>query len=484
MMIKGRKYRDELRPRQGLLRTKEFLMKDLYTFDVSPKAAVESYAEVTDAYEAFFDDLQLPYAVAKADSGNMGGNMSHEYHFLTSQGEDDVVSCNKCGYCANEEVAEKDTQTLATPAVMNDRGDLGIWIGVTKDKATLVMVFFPKVTEISDELNSPEAVNPRSVAKLVPQLDLSIENATQTWATANPDNSTNPRSILHIYDLRISSQHRAKLRPTDKDSWIPSDLRVMYSQADSVQEVAALDTQGAAIDLMRIKDGDHCRYCSGGSLRIERGIEVGHTFHLGTRYSEPLNAVTSTPTQNAQHLQMGCHGIGLSRLVGAVATVASGSYGLKWPRAIAPFDIVIITPKNSHELEDDIGWLYDALTQYNINQGDHLDRSSEVDIPHNETAVVKYPNKLSPNDSVPGESCIDPVVDDRQKDIGWKLKDAQLIGYPVSVLLGKAWSRERLAEVRCPTLGSNDLIPAEDLVKHVAERLLAYMKNANSWRFT
>ncbi|KAF2234898.1 prolyl-tRNA synthetase [Viridothelium virens] len=413
----GRKYRDELRPRQGLLRTKEFLMKDLYTFDVTQEEAKKSYEDVTKAYGAFFKDLQVPYTVAAADSGNMGGNLSHEYHFLTPRGEDNVVSCTHCTYTANEEVAERDPQGLSVSTTLSIQ-DLGIWPTISKDRRTLVLVFFPKSSEKAREESSPDSINPRSVEKLVPNIDLSIEDPVQSWTTVNSNRPTEPQSILHIYDTRLSADITARLR--------------LYSRTVSVDEMVARGSQGISIDLVKIKEGDACPHCSEGTLQIQRGIEVGHTFYLGTRYSEPLDAIVSTPTQSAISMQMGCHGIGISRLIGAVAAASSNSIGLRWPRAIAPFDVVIIVPMDGLGIQEDITWCYDALRTCNIKSR---------------------------------KPYIDPVIDDRKKHFGWKLKDADLIGYPVSILLGKAWSSDRLAEVKCPALESNDLVAAEDLVE-------------------
>ena len=450
-------------------------MKDLYTFDITPEAAFRSYGEVTEAYRAFFDDLQLPYSVATADSGTMGGNMSHEYHFLTSQGEDNIVHCTRCDYTANEEVAERDAQIALMPRVVSDQADLGTWTGITKDKRTLIIVFFPKNTNKFNALASEEDVNPRPLVKLVPEIDLSIENPLQTWTADKSDSSDISRDILHVYDARLSSEGKARLKVTNERAWIPSDLRNVYSQAASVQEMTACDSQRTPIDLMRIKDGDPCRHCTEGRLQIRRGIEVGHTFHLGTRYSEPLNLEVSTPTQNAIHLQMGCHGIGISRLIGAVAAVMSDSRGLRWPRAIAPFDVVIIAPGNGANIEHDIKWCYDVLKDYNIKQGGNTDPRLK-DESHNYEDTVDLSGDERSLKASGEELYVDPVIDDRQKEIGWKLKDADLIGYPVVVLLGKAWTKKRLAEIKCPVLGSDDLVPAEAIGERVAERLSAYSK--------
>ncbi|KAI9691929.1 MAG: hypothetical protein M1822_008002 [Bathelium mastoideum] len=491
-MFQGRKYRDELRPRQGLLRTKEFLMKDLYTFDTTREAAMTAYQDVSAAYRAFFTDLQLPYVVASADSGNMGGDVSHEYHFLTPHGEDNVVSCTHCDYVANEEVAQKGPLRLSTPAIVSDGKDLSTWTGITKDRKTLVVVYFPRssdksqLPDLTAATESTEAVNPRSVGKLVPQIDLSIEEAVTTWSKeakskeAKSKEATNdgdsPSGILHIYDARLSSDTKARLRPGDEESWIPSDLKAVYSKTAKIREIVALDSTGRAVDLTRIQNGDRCHHCSEPALRIQRGIEVGHTFHLGTRYSEPLRVAVSRPKNTTAQLQMGCHGIGLSRLIGAVSAVTSTSQGLRWPRAIAPFDVAIIVSGNGSAIREDIERCYDLLSSYNISQHrrDVLQTEDHSSDGKDAGALSNAGPFLA--ELVPGGNFIDPVIDDREKDTGWKLKDADLIGYPIVVILGKSWSKSKLAEVKCPALGSNDLVPLEALAGYIAERLINYTK--------
>lgn len=337
----SRKYRDELRPRSGLLRAKEFLMKDLYTFDVTPEAAMETYETVREAYDAFFQELGVPYLVAKADSGDMGGNLSHEYHLPSPAGEDTVWSCSKCSYIANDEVAEKRSA--------------------------------PK---------SPKA-------------------------TTECDSSTSKESI---------------------------------------------------------HDGDPCPQCSTGTLQSRRCIELGHTFHLGTRYSAPLNAgvtqSTDSKTESYAPLQMGCHGIGISRLIGALATSIPPPQSPKpsiqsaktedecsWPVSIAPFTIAVLrAPKIPNEDAERV-----------IQHISHAPPSPGFeDVAH----------------------LIDIVLDDRGRDLGWQLKDSDLIGYPIVVVLGNTWMNKNSqrgdmaaekdkVEVQCRRLGSKAVVTVGNLREHV-----------------
>lgn len=283
-----------MRPRQGLLRGREFLMKDLYTFDLTPEAAIETYQQVAGAYKGFFSDMKLPVHVAEASSGDMGGNYSHEYHLGNPTGEDTVAHCNSCGYTANDEVA---------------------------------------VSRKSD--NQPQ---------------------------------------------------------------------------DSSPVVA----------------GDGCPRCETGTLDVSKAIELGHTFYLGTRYSEPLEALYS-PKDSTKRIpiQMGCYGIGVSRIFAAVAEHKADGKGLTWPRAVAPFEAVVIPTSGVDEAALNF---YDGLAGSGVH-------GAQFDI----------------------------ALDDRNKPFGWKMQDADVIGYPVTIILGKAWRENRTCEIQCRSLSLKENVAADDV---------------------
>ncbi|KAI9694312.1 MAG: hypothetical protein M1820_009036 [Bogoriella megaspora] len=461
----GRKYRDELRPRQGLLRTKEFLMKDLYTFDSTPQAAVQTYEEVRQAYGNFFTDLQVPHVVAEADSGNMGGNKSHEYHFITANGEDNIVSCTNCGYTANEEIAEKVGEF--PPRVVDESDDLKYWIGISSDRRTLYGVFYIatgskecKTSEITR--NAAHPLNLRALSQIIPELDLSVENAEKLWRKNNSYEEDNGDSICYVYDARLGPKLKEMLRSPKKHFKENPLPKVLLSKGAKKREVSAITPSGQPVDLIGIQDGDRCQRCSHDTLTVRRGIEIGHTFYLGTRYSKPLDVTVTLPAptnategQNTvssmtAELEMGCHGIGISRLIGAVAATLSDDVGLRWPRAIAPFDVVIMSGKemDSHDTDR----IYELLGQCDL------------------TALTTAGARIL------GSERLDLVIDDRPRNFGWKLKDAEMIGYPIIVLLGRAWVTERKAEVHCPRIGFKEFVLESDLVKVVAETLQEYMR--------
>lgn len=379
----GRKYRDERRPRQGLLRAKEFMMKDLYTFDSTVEAGLETYKSVRQAYKNLFDELKLPYLVADADSGNMGGKLSHEYHFVSPKGEDNVWSCNSCEYVVNEELVEKKTATTSP----SDSSPLQ-FTGISVDRKTAIEISVPRPASLApdatpswDQISS--FTNPHALKKAVPdsiELDTGIEAST-----------------LHSLLAKTTST----ISITDR-SLMPSP-------------------SPTALDLTITKEGDACPRCDNGKLGVQKAIEVGHTFHLGTRYSEPLNAYVSVPSESKDTkwapMQMGCHGIGVSRLIAAIASLLSDSKGLQWPRVVAPFEVAILSTPQTNAAE--------AVEVYDTIAGEANRRDG-----------------------------VDAVLDDRPiKSLGWKLKDADLIGYPVVVVMGRGWKERAEVEVQCRRLG-------------------------------
>ncbi|KAH7085710.1 prolyl-tRNA synthetase-like protein [Paraphoma chrysanthemicola] len=392
----GRKYRDERRPRQGLLRAKEFMMKDLYTFDSTPEAALETYAAVRQAYNNLFDELRLPYLVADADSGNMGGKLSHEYHFVSPKGEDNVWSCDSCTYVANEELVEKKTLNLSADA------ETVSFPGISTDRKTAYTITIPKPTTWS-------------------------KTDTNDWETAT--------KYLNLHALKKALPEGCEI-----DTGIASHtLSSLISKATNHHTItdrtlSPSPTSTSSHDLTSMTQNSPCPRCSSGHITSHRAIEIGHTFHLGTRYSTPLNANIALPDAKTHApMEMGCHGIGVSRLIGAIASLLADEKGLNWPRCIAPWDVVVLTPP---------GHVHDAETVYDV-----LRRAGDVG---------------------GGDGGVDVVLDDRVgKSLGWKFKDADLIGYPVVVVLGREWEKERKVEIQCRRLGIKTSVEFEGIRKEV-----------------
>ncbi|KAJ5689882.1 hypothetical protein N7462_004274 [Penicillium macrosclerotiorum] len=430
------------RPRQGLFRGREFIMKDLYTFDYSVNEALKTYSAVKHAYTQLFDELKIPYLVAAADSGNMGGTLSHEFHFISNKGEDRVVSCSNCDHVYNEELADGKTHSFAetsdqgsVPGFQTDDAHVGggstvsngMWMAISHDGSTLLRGWYPKFSmqngssEPAERHINSHAVKAVATAAGV-DLDLSVENPLEKWAShvKARDSSEKPR-VLDLYDSEVRVYQRPPL----------SDLLQEVGCTAADIEYSMLDRfpgTSNKLSLVRVHDGDHCSHCAKGLLTSHLAVELGHTFHLGTRYSEPLNAMVSVNSavldgtaesgnksakEQIVPMQMGCHGIGVSRMIAAVVNRLADSKGLNWPRAIAPFEVVIVPGKGLDSVAEQV---YDGLTSG-------------------------------------ASGPIDTLLDDRDKGMGWKLGDADLIGYPVIVVVGNGWKKNQTLEVQCRRLG-------------------------------
>ncbi|KAJ5587632.1 uncharacterized protein N7459_003397 [Penicillium hispanicum] len=457
-----RKYRDEPRPRQGLLRGREFIMKDLYTFDYSVKEALKTYQSVKHTYTQLFDELKIPYLVAAADSGNMGGSLSHEFHFISNKGEDRVVSCSSCEHVYNEELADGKTHSFhelensAVPGFRTEDAHVeggstvsnGMWMAISHDGNTLLRGWYPKYSMQNGSTEPVERhVNSHAVKAIATaigvDLDLSVENPLEKWSShvkANK-NFEKPR-VLDLYDSQVRVYQRPPL----------SDLLEEVGCTAADIEYLMLDRfpgTSNRLSLVRVHDGDRCSRCADGELTSHSAVELGHTFHLGTRYSEVLNASvsvnpavledsSSSGSQTGKEvivpMQMGCHGIGVSRMISAVANRLADSKGLNWPRVIAPYEVVVVPGKGLDAVAEQV---YDSL-------------ASKASTP------------------------VDTIIDDRDKGMGWKLGDADLIGYPVIIVVGNGWKKNQTLEVQCRLLGVKQDVPLDQLLG-VVENLLSQL---------
>ena len=444
----SRKYRDELRPRQGLLRGREFLMKDLYTFDIDREAALATYQAVLKVYNAIFSELKIPFLVAEADSGSIGGDLSHEYHLPSEHGEDLIIGCSACRYTVNEELTGDQAflanQLETDPATINADGDISFWRGVTHDRSTLIEVAYPKTISWADHLGNHKKrkaiISTIKVKHLVPSLDLSVDLSSgdqflERSSYVSSSDRSHSRSLLRINDYRVS------------------DRQIGDSTTAALPQMLSSLCMDTRLDLLRPENGDTCPKCLKGTIKVTKAIEIGHTFHLGTRYSEPLGlsispkpAHNDDPNSNASittrqgktPLQMGCHGIGISRMIAAVASTLADDKGLNWPSQMAPFQAVII-PKKEHEHHAYI--VFEELI-----------------------GSDRYVVENDPN-------IFDAIIDDRDKGFAWKLNDADLIGYPIIVIIGKGWAEDRTCEVQCRRLEVKENVHVRELRARIGELL-------------
>lgn len=401
-------------------------MKDLYTFDSNLESALETYELVRSAYNRIFAEMKLPVLAAKASSGDMGGDLSHEYHLPSPIGDDRVIHCGSCNYVINEEIAE-----LRATREVPDGAELGVWRGITADRSTLVNVWYPKRTTSLDgglpRQYSDEDVSISAVKSMVPGLDATIRDCVPLWMDTIAGATGGAVRLVNILDSRLppsvadslgSEEHGAPMYPEEMPSPQPRISMSVHGAHDSCQPRS----------ILRIRTGDQCPRCSEGILEVEKVIELGHTFHLGTRYSEPLDARMSVPpAKEIVPIQMGCHGIGISRIIGAVAEHLADDAGLNWPVAIAPFSCVII-PATESDKND---------------------------------AIRIYEQVISSSKTRP--DLLDVALDDRTVSLPWKLTDADLVGFPVLLVLGREWRASGRVEVQCRRLGMKDVVSADEL---------------------
>ncbi|KAG0152469.1 hypothetical protein CROQUDRAFT_35292 [Cronartium quercuum f. sp. fusiforme G11] len=410
----GRKYRDELRPRAGLLRSREFIMKDLYTFDDESAKALETYSAVQGAYKRIFGRIGLPFVVAEADSGAIGGSRSHEYQFESPSGEDTVIKCSGCNYMANIELARS---VLSPPPT--DINSLRVEFFQACAGQILLVVILPH----------RHPINPVKLAKIYPgALELKIDG-TSLLADLDDrfekmevviDESCMAFEVEELYrkiEDRFLHLSRPSTVPDPSQSPFERSLLSIwsrlptYSVHDVRQVLHTSQTPTSGSDL-----SEHCPKCR-SLLRSSKAIEVAHTFYLGAKYSNPLGATfqildPETGLQTSKPFEMGCYGIGISRLLGAIAECGHREAGLRWPMNVAPFKLCIIIP---------------SLPEPNLKSAaEAVARSAE--------SVVGLEG--------------DVLIDDRNQRVGWKLMDADLVGYPIVVLLGNRWVKDRIIEIK------------------------------------
>jgi prolyl-tRNA synthetase len=389
-------------------------MKDLYTFDSSVEAALDTYQQVRAAYNGLFTELGIPFLTAEADSGGMGGKLSHEYHLESPLGEDIVWNCDKCNYAANDEVVEArqcDSATESWRAIKT-------WRSISKDRSRHIVVVYPAQYQATEA--AVEDLDQKILKEVYPDIDFSID-CPDTLDTT-PANQT--KSVTFIFDPRISAEeYFVSKTPTGQNT-------VTIVRADC--------------RLTAIQSGDLCPRCPNGHLTPHRTIEVGHTFHLGTRYSEPLDvtAMPATPGEPPVPVQMGCHGIGVSRLIGAMASILASptgqrmpAFGLRWPLAIAPYHVLVISlDQNLNPVAEEV---YDCLANLS---------------------------------SVATQGKIDVLLDDRDKPVASRLYEADLVGYPIVTIVGRAWTRSKKVEVYCRKTGQR-----KEVMLHELERIVRVM---------
>ncbi len=424
------KFRDEIRPRFGLMRGREFTMKDAYSFDATEQEAEATYLTMRDAYERIFQRCGLQFRAVEADSGPIGGSFSHEFMVLANTGEDTVVSCDTCDYAANLEKAEirpcAATDTLiegapkkvATPSARTIE-EVSQFLGLAPSNLIKTLILKTDKGPVAVLLRGDHELNEIKVKNFLgaTEMDLADERMIHE-ITGGPLGFSGPiglSGVTILADHAIRGMDSAVVGANEKDFHLINVNPLSGFQVDAYG------------DFRSAEPGDSCPRCH-GKLVMTRGIEVGHIFKLGTKYSKSMNATFLDQDGKETFMIMGCYGIGISRIVAAAIEQNHDDDGIIFPPPMAPYTVIITT----------VGA-----------------RSDEID-----SAAESVYRTLWDNG-------IDTLLDDRNERPGVKFKDADLIGIPIRITIGKKALAEGKVEMRNRKTREMALAPIEDVLTAV-----------------
>ncbi len=407
------KFRDEIRPRFGLMRGREFMMKDAYSFHATDEDLKLTYAQMTEVYGRIFDRCGLQYKMVEADSGNIGGSMSAEFMVTAATGEDLVIDCDSCSYAANIEAAIASELPYEFPVAATPYSKVS-----TPNQRT--------IQEVSEGLGLPNT-------RLVKALML-LADGMPVMVLVRGDHDLNESKLkrsLGADEISFIDEAQVPLLTgaipgfagpigLKKEVLIYADLSVkgitsgVVGANESGYHLVDVNlsrdcTIAAYFDLRNAVEGDTCCRCSKGRYRYTRGIEVGHIFQLGTKYSSAMNAIFLDQNGKTMPFVMGCYGIGIGRTVAAAIEQSHDEKGIMWPPALAPFQVAIILGSTKVEEQVAAG---DRIYRYLLDNG------------------------------------IDCLYDDRSVSIGVKFNDFELIGVPVAIVIGKNFAESGQLEIK------------------------------------
>jgi prolyl-tRNA synthetase len=430
------KYRDEPRPRGGLLRCREFTMKDAYSFDVDEAGALASYEKMRVAYTRIFDRMGLRYRLVQADSGSMGGSTSAEFQVLVQSGEDFLAACDHCDYAANLEVAESRAPsdkpaTTPTPALskvstpnVGTIAEVSAFLKASPDRFLKSLLYLAGDQIVMAVVRGDHELNEIKLARALGVAEVVLANDEQILkATGARTGFAGPVGFKGkvVVDRAAALVHGGITGANDSDFHI---IDVEHHR----------DYKADVADIRSVAEGDGCPRCSEGALKIYRGIEAGHIFVLGTHYSAKMKACY-LDDKGAEHpIVMGCYGIGVSRLVATTIEQFNDSDGMLWPMSIAPYQVHVV----------------------GVGQ---------------DTAVVDACNKLVGELEQRG---VEVLFDDRVERPGVKFKDADLIGIPLRVTIGAKGLAAGGIELKPRTERDSkkaEIVPVDRAAEVIAERV-------------
>jgi prolyl-tRNA synthetase len=416
------------------MRAREFLMKDAYSFDRDDEGSRVSYDLMYQAYTRIFTRCGLTFRPVEADAGLIGGSFSHEFMVLADTGEEGVASCDRCGYAANVERAEVNTvgqaarahgstaamQEVATPG-LHTVAEVAAFLGVPADRLIKTLLYQVGEQVVAVLVRGDHEVNEVKLKRHLGADDVALaSDAAIARATGGPKGFSGP---VGLRDVRVVADHAAVFL---------SDAVVGANKADThlIHVDPARDGRiDVVADLRNVVAGDPCPRCADGRLSIARGIEVGHVFRLGTKYSDAMRAVYLDQEGKERPIVMGCYGIGVSRIVAAAIEQNHDAKGIVWPAPLAPFAVHLIPLS---------------------------DRSAPV-----LAAAARIETELA-------SAGVDVLVDDRADRPGVKLNDADLLGIPLQVIVGDKSLAQGEVELKERRSGAVRKVKLDDAASAIA----------------
>ena len=438
------KFRDEIRPRFGLMRGREFIMKDAYSFDVDSAAADLSYEKMFNAYVRIFERCGLNFRAVEADTGSIGGSSSHEFMVLADSGEDAIVSCDACRYAANVEKAESPLftavsnataealQKVSTPE-MKSIVDVAAFMGVATDTTVKALVYASDAGDlVMALLRGDHELNELKLKNHLGWDEIQMATEEQIFAcTGAPVGFLGPIGVKQgvpvIADRVIKGMVNAVLGANEKD--------MHYKNANLGRDFEVTDFA----DIRIVTAGDACPRCDSGKLEMWRGIEVGHVFKLGIKYSKAFNATYLDANGREQIIFMGCYGIGIGRTVAAAIEQNHDENGIIFPIPIAPFHCSVVAVNTK-----DAGVMAAAEEIYFCLE------------------------KLG----------VEVLFDDRDERPGVKFKDNDLIGVPVRIVVGSKGLAEGKVEVKIRSTGEVQSVATGEVADYVKKVIDAALVHA------
>jgi prolyl-tRNA synthetase len=434
------KFRDEIRPRFGVMRAREFIMKDAYSFDVDEKGADESYRKMVEAYTRIFTRCGLKFKAVEAETGLIGGTFSHEFMVLAETGEETIVSCTHCSYAANIEKAEfrrqplvprapvfKPLQKVLTPEKRTVE-EVTQFLNVSPQDLVKTLLFETEKGCIGALVRGDHEINEKKLKAILSTEHLQLAGEeTVEEITHAPKGFAGPvgLSIPILADLDIQNMSNFVTGANEKDAHL---LQVNMKRDFKVSQF---------VDIRKFFLGDRCPLC-GEETRTDKGIEVGHTFKLGTKYSKAMAATFLDDQGEEREIVMGCYGIGVGRTVAAALEQSHDQNGIIFPMPIAPFHVLIL-PVNVK-----IDFLREMADQFYQDL-----RAKGIEV----------------------------LYDDREETPGVKFKDSDLIGIPLRLTLGEKNLKKGLVEIKRRKTGEVLLIEKGKVISKIEEMIIQEMSN-------